>query len=263
VESDGYNSLFTCDVRRIQLCKKATDILSDLRSILELPRPVKRLIPAQIKRPARSLVLAYTFRQAMRELVRLPTGTMPSRDLLIKLRVGWDNLAWDAKLDYLEEILRRALVTEGPILECGSGMTTLLLGQIAGRRGVETWSLEHHDGWHRRVSKTIDDYRIPGVHHVYARLRDYGEFNWYDPPFAHMPREFGLVVCDGPPLATGGRYGLLPVLGERIKSGAVILFDDAREASQPKVLQRWTAERGVRVELRETQEVSFAIVTCP
>ena len=81
---------------------------------------------------------------------------MPSRELLVKLRTGWDNQGWDAKLEYLEEILRRALVTEGPVLECGSGMTTLLLGELAGKRGVETWSLEHHDGWHRRVSKTIN-----------------------------------------------------------------------------------------------------------
>ena len=50
--------------------------------------------------------------------------------------------------------------------------------------------------------------------------------------------------------------------GDRIKSGAVILFDDAREPGQPEVLERWTAERGVSVELRESEEVSFALVTC-
>jgi len=234
-----------------------------VRSILDLPRPLKRLIPPQLKRPARSLVLAYTFRQAMREIARLPLGEMPPRELLIKLRQGWDNQGWDAKLDYLEEILRRALVTDGPVLECGSGLTTLLLGQLAGRRGMETWTLEHHEGWYKRVSAVIKDYRIPGLRYSCAPLRDYGEFNWYDPPLAEMPREFGLVICDGPPdLAHGGRYGLLPVLGDRLKSGTVILFDDAREPGQPQVLQRWTAEPGVNVEFRETDEVSFALVTC-
>src|SRR5690349_10151291 len=198
----------------------------------------------------------------MHEIARLPLGEMPPRELLIKLRQGWDNQGWDAKLDYLEEILRRALVTDGPILECGSGLTTLLLGQLAGRRGVETWTLEHHEGWYKRVSGVIKDYRIPGLRYSYAPLRDYGEFNWYDPPLAEMPREFGLVICDGPPdLAHGGRYGLLPVLGDRLKPGTVILFDDAREPGQPEVLQRWTAEHGVNVELRETDEVSFALVT--
>jgi hypothetical protein len=183
--------------------------------------------------------------------------------MLTKLRDGWDNQGFDAQLDYFEEILHRALATEGPVLECGSGLTTLLLGKVAGRRGVETWTLEHHTGWYQRIGKAIEDYRIPGLRYSYAPLRDYGEFNWYDPPLADMPRNFSLVVCDGPPdLAHGGRYGLMPVLGDRLKPGAVILFDDARRPGQPEVLQRWEAERGVSVELRESPDEWFAVVTC-
>jgi hypothetical protein len=56
---------------------------------------------------------------------------------------------------------------------------------------------------------------------------------------------------------------LLPILGDRLERNAVILFDDAREPGQPEVLKRWTAESGVTVELRESEEVSFALVTCP
>jgi hypothetical protein len=138
------------------------------------------------------------------------------------------------------------------------------LGQVAGRRNVETWSLEHNAQWHGRVSKAIARHRVPGVHLCYAPLRDYQQFNWYDPPLAEMPERFGLVICDGPPdLANGGRYGLLPILGDRLAAGTVILFDDVREPGQPEVLRRWETERGVNVELRETEEVSYALVTCP
>ena len=235
-----------------------------MRGLLELPRPIKRLIPPQIKRPARAAVLSYTFRQAMREVVKLAPGEMPSRELLKKLRLGWDNQGWDAKLDYMEEILRRALETKGPVLECGSGLTTLLLGQLAGKRNVETWSLEHNAQWHRRVSSAIKRHHVQKVHLCFAPLCDYEQFNWYDPPLAEMPERFSLVICDGPPdLAHGGRYGLLPILGDRLASGTVILFDDVREPGQPEVLRRWETESGVKVELRETEEVSFALVTCP
>ena len=231
---------------------------------IELPGPLKRLIPAQIKRPAKSALLAYIFRQTMREIAKLPPGEIPSRELLKKLRLGWDNQGWDAKLDYFEEIARRAVTTKGPILECGSGLSSLVMGYLAGRRGVEVWSLEHNSDWHRRVSGVIKRHRVPGLNLCLAPLRDYGEFNWYDPPLAKMPEKFSLVICDGPPdLAHGGRYGLLPVLGDRIESGSVILFDDAREPGQPEVLQRWATETGASVELRETEEVSFAVVTCP
>jgi hypothetical protein len=104
-----------------------------MREHLELPGALKRLIPAQIKRPARAALLSYIFRQAMRDLAKLSPGEIPSRELLKKLRLGWDNQGWDAKLDYLEEIISRAVVTEGPILECGSGLTSLVLGHLVVR----------------------------------------------------------------------------------------------------------------------------------
>ena len=235
-----------------------------MRDSIELPASMKRLVPKQIKRPVKSALLAYIFRKAMRELESLPPGQAPSRELLKKLRLGWDNQGWDAKLDYLEEIARHALNTEGPILECGSGLTTLVMGQLAGKRKIETWALEHNEGWYRRVAGAIKRHRVSNANLSYAPLRNYEQFNWYDPPLDKMPARFSLVICDGPPdLANGGRYGLLPIVGDRLEPGAVILFDDAREPGQPEVLRRWKAESGVSVELRETKEVSFALVRCP
>ena len=235
-----------------------------MHELVDQPHPLKRLIPAQIKRPARKAVLSYLFRRAMRDVADLQLGEVPSRELLKQLRVGWDNQGWDAKLDYFETIVNKATTTEGPILECGSGLTTLLLGQLAGRRKIQSWSLEHNTLWHQRVSSALRTHQIGGVNLCFSPLRQYEGFNWYDPPLSEMPSEFSLVICDGPPdLANGGRYGLLPILGSRLKKGAVILFDDAREPGQPEVLRRWSAEHGAQVELRETDEVSFAVVTCP
>lgn len=235
-----------------------------MRETLELPASMKRLIPKQIKRPVKSALLAYIFRKAMRELESLRPGQAPSRELLKKLRLGWDNKGWDAKLGYLEEIAKQALNTKGPILECGSGLTTLVMGHLAGKRKIETWSLEHNENWYRRVADAIKRHHVSKAHLCYGPLRTYEQFNWYDPPLDKMPARFSLVICDGPPdLANGGRYGLLPILGDRLETGAVILFDDAAEPGQPEVLRRWAAESGVSVELRETKEVSFALVRCP
>ena len=233
-------------------------------NLLTRSHPIKRLLPSPLKRAARKALLSYKFGRAVQQVAQLQLGEPPPREMLSALRVGWDNLGWDSKLDYLEEITRRAATTLGPILECGSGLTTILLGLLAGRRGIETWSLEHDPRWHRRVAGAIAKHHVPKVNVCLAPLRDYDGFNWYDPPLTKMPDRFSLVVCDGPPdLDNSGRYGLLPVLGERLAPGAVILFDDAREQGQDEVLRRWAAEGGLRVELRETPEVSFAVVTCP
>jgi len=235
-----------------------------MRDNVELPGPLKRLIPAKLKRPVKAALLGLIFRQAMRDLAKIPPGNEPSRELLQKLRLGWNNQGWDAKLGYFEEIVRRAVSVDGPILECGSGLSTLVLGHLAARRKFETWSLEHNPEWHARVANAVERHGVPCVNLCFAPLRDYGEFNWYDPPLTRMPAKFSLIICDGPPdLANGGRYGLLPILGERLERGAIILFDDVKEPGQQDVLRRWVTERSVNVELKETDEASFAVVRCP
>jgi hypothetical protein len=232
-----------------------------MERLLTEPHPLKRWIPSGLKRAARGVLLSHAFRQAARQIAALPPGEPPGRETLRRLRTGWDNAGWDGKLDYLEEVAAQAAVTPGPVLECGSGLTTVLVGLLAGRRGVETWSLEHHPQWHERVAAALEKHRVPNVRVCLSPLRNYEGFNWYGPPLDRMPEQFGLVVCDGPPdIEGGGRYGLMPVMGPRLPPGALILFDDAREAGQDEVLRRWEAEGRAVVELRETSEVSFALV---
>jgi hypothetical protein len=198
----------------------------------------------------------------MQRISNLPEGEVPSRELLTKLQTGWGNESYAASCDYLEEVIKRACTTTGPILECGSGLTSLLLGVVAGRRGVEIWSLEHVPEWHARLELVFRKYRISGVHIHLAPLRKYGEFFWYDPPLDALPDNFSLVVCDGPPGQTlGGRYGLLPLLGSHLTAGALILLDDANREGEAETLSRWIDEENVRVALREAPTGSFALVT--
>jgi hypothetical protein len=58
-----------------------------------------------------------------------------------------------------------------------------------------------------------------------------------------MPDNFFLVVCDGPPRRTkGGRYGLVPIMRERLKSGCIILLDDAGRDEELTIAKRWAGE---------------------
>lgn len=225
--------------------------------------PVKKLMPAGVKRAARQALLEQALRRAVRRLAALPEGEVPSRELLADLLTAWSNDGFAADLDYLEEVSRGAASVEGPVLECGSGLTTLLLGLLAGRRGFETWSLEHHPEWHARVGAALEEHNVPRARLALAPLKSYGDFSWYDPPLAEMPGAFRLVVCDGPPGTTrGGRYGLLPVMRERLPSGSLILLDDANRPEEQEALRRWSDEYGVGVEMRETGEGAYAVAAC-
>jgi hypothetical protein len=222
--------------------------------------PLKRLVPAPLKRAAKEALLDRTFRNAMRRAADLPAGVVPPRELLNELLMGWGNEGFAAQTDYLEEVSRQAVRTSGPVLECGSGLTTIMLGLLAGRRGVQTWSLEHFAEWQARVTSVLERFEIPNIQICSAPLRSYGEFSWYDPPLARMPKEFQLVVCDGPPGSTaGGCYGLLPVMGQRLRAEAVILLDDATRPGEVEVLRRWTNEAKLRVS--STGENKFAVIT--
>jgi hypothetical protein len=223
---------------------------------------LKRLVPRPVKRAVKEALLDRKFRRALHRVSQLSEGEVPSRELLTELQIGWANESFAASYDYLEEVIHRACTTTGPILECGSGLTTILLGVIAGRRGIETWSLEHTPEWHARLEATLRQHSISSVHLCFAPLREYQDFAWYDPPLETLPHNFSLVVCDGPPGTTpGGRYGLMPLLGNHLAPDVLILLDDANRAGEAQTLSRWASEANVQTEMREAQTGAFALVT--
>ncbi len=222
---------------------------------------LKRIVPRPVKHAIKEAIRERRFRRALQNITKLSDGELPSRDLLIELQMGWGNEGYAAKYDYLEEVIKRAYLSKGPILECGSGLTSILLGLLVGRRGVEIWSLEHISEWHARVGMLLEQHRVHGVHLCLAPLREYGDFSWYDPPLDALPKNFSLVVCDGPPGNTpGGRYGLLPLLCSYLQAGALVLLDDAERPGETETLNRWMAEKNVRAAVCDTPTGAFALV---
>src|SRR4026207_813581 len=108
---------------------------------------VKRLAPKWLKRPVKKMLLQRQLQSARQEISKLPVGQIPSRNQLSDLIAGWSNEGYAANLEYLESVAQNCVDTQGPILECGSGATTILLGVLCGRRNIEVWSLEHFDEW--------------------------------------------------------------------------------------------------------------------
>jgi hypothetical protein len=222
---------------------------------------LKKWVPKSVKRPVKNALLRHQLRQAVRKIERLLPGQLPSRKLLAELIAGWSNDGFVANLEYLNTVAERALDTQGPILECGSGVTTILLGLLCGQRKIDVWSLEHFPQWQRRVSDVIEANRISGVRICAAPLIEYGEFVWYDSPLDQMPDEFSLVICDGPPGTTkGGRYGLLPIMDQRLPRGARVLLDDANRPGEMELIRRWEEEFGFETELIASQDHKFALM---
>lgn len=213
---------------------------------------VKAAIPTPIKRFLRALHRDFVFRRAIRRFIRNPEScSQTGNTVLIDLIYGWGNEAWSAQDEYLAACIHHALSSSGPTLECGSGLSTILIGVIANKRGQSHWALEHSPEWAMRVQRSLTRYALDSAVILCANpLRDYGDFDWYDPPRESMPGVFGLVICDGPPGSTkGGRYGLVPIMKEYLKPGCVILLDDANREQELAIAARWKTELGASLEI--------------
>jgi len=188
---------------------------------------------------------------------RLRSGAPIERGLLTTARRAWGNEGWSADLRYLEEGIARASRCTAPILECGTGLTTLLTCAVAELNRTPVYSLEQDARWFDFVRAALGRCGL-SARMSYAPLINYGDFAWYDLTGVELPRRIGLVLCDGPAVfdepwrpevRDQWRVGVLPVLTERGIHVDEVLLDDADEPRAPRLLERWRREFGCEQEM--------------
>ena len=196
-------------------------------------RVIKHLVPQRARDKVRThwadLVATRAFRAAASR------GFCP--ESIVSLREAWGNASFAARYDYLCAVCDYARRSNIAILECGTGLTTAIMAAVA---NVQIYCLEHSPEWADFIDRRLNQLHLSAAV-IRSKLHDYGAFDWYEIPTS-LPNKFDLVVCDGPPGTTrGGRYGLLPLLGERIHRAAVLL-DDAQRPQESEILTRWQTE---------------------
>ncbi len=165
-------------------------------------------------------------------------------------------------MDYLRAMTSTVSRTSGPILECGSGITTLILGLALADSCRYIYALEQDTFWYRKIALLVNKHSLKNVHVRQVSIKDYGDFHWYGLKGVELPPDdIGMVVCDGPPGSTivGGRYGLLPVLRSKMKPKCIILVDDAEAERVNYVLIQWKRKFNLHVMIRNEYHNPFAI----
>lgn len=223
-----------------------------------------KTVPYQIRHLFDAGNRELVFQRTLSEFINNPAAWVnPDNPLLSHLIYGWGNEAWSAREEYLAACIEQALKSHGAILECGSGLSTIVLAAIAKNQGRILWVLEHNDWWADKISYLLEKFQLNASISV-KPLKDYGDFCWYDAPLAIMPAVFSLIICDGPPNKStkGGRYGLVPVMQERLSSGCVFLLDDANRQAELDIARRWAEELGASFSI-EGNVKPYLIMTMP
>jgi len=150
---------------------------------------------------------------------------------------------------YLRHMATKAVHSSGDVLECGSGLSTLLLAITAGRQGHQVHTFEHDAETKEKLLRLVERYQLHNVTVHHAPIRSYGRFDWYDIPESCDSERFNLVICDGPAkhLTDSGRYGLFPVMQERLDPRCRVIMDDSNCSIDRHVIGRWRKEHRIEV----------------
>lgn len=158
--------------------------------------------------------------------------------MFAELRKAYSN-QWGALEDVLLTSAVMAHQAKGPIIEAGSGLTTVIL---AASTNQTVYSLEHDPEWFNRTMKMLEDAGLTNVKMIHSPIKD----GWYSLDGVTMPKHFSLGLNDGPPRVLGNRMGFFHNL-----SADSIICDDADDEGYASALKDYANLTGRRIDFVE------------
>lgn len=159
---------------------------------------------------------------------------------------------WAASPDMLHGLVNLVQVRRPQIvIECSSGLSTLVLANEMRRMGRgKVISLEH-EGYYADATRAM--LKAHGLEDwaqvLHAPLREVKindwTGSWYDTSVLPDGERAQLLVVDGPPSTTSplARYPALPMLVSRLAPGAVVVADDADRTDERTMVERWIRDQ--------------------
>jgi len=125
--------------------------------------------------------------------------------------------------------------SDGPIIEAGSGLTTIVLAAANPEQTV--WCLEHHPTWAMKTKELACEAGVFNIALCHQKIDN----GWYDLSDLHeLPEHFGLGLVDGPPRKDcASRMGFFLNFGKRTDT---IIVDDIEEPWYRRELEKWSRE---------------------
>lgn len=172
---------------------------------------------------------------------RLAAGSM-APELFTEARKRMNN-TYGALEDVLVLCAIMARKADGPIIEAGSGLTTIIMAAVSEH---PVYCLEHDPIWAAQLGEMIAESGVSNIGVCLCPIKD----GWYDLTDyeAELPERFALGLNDGPPRALGSRMGFYGRFGHCTDT---IIVDDADDRAYGTAIVEWCEDNERRVDFIE------------
>jgi len=146
---------------------------------------------------------------------------------------------YGALADLLLLAVLAARKANGPILEIGSGLSTILMAAAAPEQTV--WCIEHDPIWAERLKEMAYEAGTTNINLCTQPIKD----GWYDLSDIELPDQFALALVDGPPRRLGSRMPFYERLAGRCDA---IVVDDVHDPTYADDITTWASQNGRQVD---------------
>ena len=223
---------------------------------------IKRCLPKKFKQSVRNTIDLVNFYRSINELKKISRPEDLSTELIRKLANSWGNTGWSLSEQAIKDTVVTSFSVGGPILECGSGISTIILGVLHRNNSeIDIWSLEHEYNWYSKVNTWLKRLKLNNVNLIKTSLVQSDNYDWYDISDLFLPGDFKLIICDGPPGSTrGGRSGAIPEMKEYLNAEFTIFLDDTCRLTESRLINKWSNLDWISFSKIRTEE-DFSVIT--
>lgn len=166
---------------------------------------------------------------------KIKRGVETHQDLMEA--IDFVNNPWGACLEIMMIAVAAARKADGPIIESGCGLTTVLMAAATDHM---VYCIENDKYYADKMKDMALRAGVTNITIIHAQIKD----RWYDLEGLDLPSRFAVGLNDGPPRALGDRMKFFDVLSDRI---SFIISDDADDKEYAQKLTEWANARNCEI----------------
>lgn len=203
----------------------------------------------QVIRDSLSAVLRRQSESTLRHVVETIRDGNDTLDTYHEIVMAKPN-PWGLEADGFRAAVDLSRAAKGPILEIGSGISTILMAAANPKKKI--YAIEHDAEYAAKLEKMTAEAGVGNVFLVTANIKN----GWYDlsEDMGDLPKQFGFALVDGPPRVFGDRMKFFDALGKRCST---IMCDDAEDPAYSAKLAGWAEKQGRNITIDWRTAVIF------